>query len=269
MSDSSPLFIVSCARSGSTLLRLMLDAHPAIWSPPELHLLTLGQRLLWTHGVLGDHGEPPEGFWDQVAVQVRADIDRILAPHLAASGKRRWCEKSVTAVNHLDVLKGVFGDAHVVLLYRHISDMVDSGLRATEDRPDGYDFEPYFAAWPHSRLEALAHYWQEKTAAMLALEHSAQRCHRLRYEDLVKHPQQSLNGVAAFLGEAAPADWAEQVYRLPHQRGPGDTRAYSAGAISEKSVGNGRQRPWHSLPRRLVRQLDETLEMIDYQRLTP
>lgn len=39
MSDE-PIFILCSARSGSTLLRRVLDAHPAIASPPEVNILS-------------------------------------------------------------------------------------------------------------------------------------------------------------------------------------------------------------------------------------
>jgi Sulfotransferase family len=42
-----PVFLLACARSGSTLLRVMLAGHPDLFCPPELNLLsfeTLAQR---------------------------------------------------------------------------------------------------------------------------------------------------------------------------------------------------------------------------------
>ncbi len=265
MSTHRPIFIVSCARSGSTLLRLMLDTHPNIWSPPELHLLTLCQRLLWVRGILGDHGNPPQGFWEDVATEVADDVEKLLQPHLLASGKKRWCEKSVTAVNHLDILTGVYAHANVIVLYRHMSDMVDSGLRATQDRADGYDFEPYFQAWPHSRAEALANYWLEKTTALKKLETDHPHCLPVRYEDLVSQPQSTLATIGEFLDEPVPDDWAAQVYRIPHQRGPGDTSAYTRDQVQTQSVGCGDQQDYSSLPRRLIRQINQTLKNIEYQ----
>jgi hypothetical protein len=35
------VFVVTLARSGSTLLRYLLDAHPEITAPPELNLSAL------------------------------------------------------------------------------------------------------------------------------------------------------------------------------------------------------------------------------------
>lgn len=37
--DKDITFVLSCPRSGSTIFRLILAAHPALFSPPELHLL--------------------------------------------------------------------------------------------------------------------------------------------------------------------------------------------------------------------------------------
>ena len=34
------VFIVGCPRSGTTLLKRLVDAHPAIASPPETHWIT-------------------------------------------------------------------------------------------------------------------------------------------------------------------------------------------------------------------------------------
>ncbi len=249
-------------------MRLMVDSHPRLWSPPELHLLTLCQRLLWVHGILGDNGRAPDAFWDQVTDRVRGQVEEILAPHLQASGKQRWCEKSVTAVNHLDILHGVFPDARVITLYRQMPDMVDSGLRATEQRGDGYDFEPYFAAYPHSRVEALANYWLEKTRAMIDLESEHPHCLRLRYEDLVESPQASLARVAAFIDETCPADWADSVYQQPHQQGPGDTSAYQRDNVQSTSVGCGGAQDFSQLPRRLIRRLNATLTELQYPELS-
>ncbi|MBI3838011.1 MAG: sulfotransferase, partial [Planctomycetia bacterium] len=35
----SPVFLIGCPRSGTTLLRVMLDSHPHLASPPETFFL--------------------------------------------------------------------------------------------------------------------------------------------------------------------------------------------------------------------------------------
>jgi len=37
--SSRPIFIVGCQRSGTTMLRLMLNGHPRISIPPESHFI--------------------------------------------------------------------------------------------------------------------------------------------------------------------------------------------------------------------------------------
>ncbi|MEM9529665.1 MAG: sulfotransferase [Pseudomonadota bacterium] len=261
---AAPVFIVSCARSGSTLLRLAMNAHPQVWSPPELHLLTLCQRLMWTEGVLRDDGVGDDAFWQGVAARVREQVDAIIAPPLAASGKEVFCEKSVTSVNHLDMLKAVFPDARVVLLYRHAADMVDSGLRAIAERADGFDFEPYLNAFPHSRLEALTRYWLEKTATLRSV---AQPAASVRYEDLVDNPQAALTALATALELPGPDDWADAIYRSPPQQGPGDASAYKRTRVDTGSVGVGQAQPWSTLPRRLVKKVNQQLAELGYAAL--
>ena len=44
---SRPIFVLCYARSGSTLMRYVLDTHPQIVCPPELHLLLAAKQLAW------------------------------------------------------------------------------------------------------------------------------------------------------------------------------------------------------------------------------
>lgn len=41
----SPIVVLTCGRSGSTLLRFLLDAHPALACPPETGLIDLSMRM--------------------------------------------------------------------------------------------------------------------------------------------------------------------------------------------------------------------------------
>ncbi|MFX0199496.1 MAG: sulfotransferase, partial [Candidatus Hodarchaeota archaeon] len=48
--DARPIFIVSSPRSGSTLLRLILDTHPRLAIPPPGHLFHLIFPYLYSYG---------------------------------------------------------------------------------------------------------------------------------------------------------------------------------------------------------------------------
>ncbi len=53
MSDGPPVFVVGCPRSGTTLLRLMLDAHPSLAIPPESHFIPGVYRVRSRYGTGG------------------------------------------------------------------------------------------------------------------------------------------------------------------------------------------------------------------------
>ena len=55
-------FIVGCGRSGSTLLRAMCDAHPALAVPPESHFIV---------------ALAPRGAAPRPAVRRRRSLDRL------------------------------------------------------------------------------------------------------------------------------------------------------------------------------------------------
>jgi hypothetical protein len=94
-----PVFVLCNGRSGSTLLRFLLDAHPEFACPPETNMPGLCTQLatVWSliegaplSAVRGD--EPPEVPHAAVA-GVRATMDSMVSPYLArcwpASNRRR------------------------------------------------------------------------------------------------------------------------------------------------------------------------------------
>ena len=46
---AEPIFIVCNARSGSTLLRYLLDVHPDIACPSETAIAAISNQLMWLH----------------------------------------------------------------------------------------------------------------------------------------------------------------------------------------------------------------------------
>src|SRR6185295_14755265 len=58
-------FILSSARSGSTLLRIMLAGHPALFCPPELNLLFFEDMQEWQQNIGFGH----ELEWTSAGVQ--------------------------------------------------------------------------------------------------------------------------------------------------------------------------------------------------------
>src|SRR5687768_3954187 len=90
VASTAPIFVIGSPRSGTTLLRLILDSHPHISCGEETHFLRdLGS-------IVGRH-------WDLVATyglerdwwlaRIGAFYRGFQAEVLARSGKERWAEK--------------------------------------------------------------------------------------------------------------------------------------------------------------------------------
>src|SRR5690348_14293063 len=89
-----PVFVLSCERSGSTLLRYIIDTHPQVCSPAHLHLGQLCSSLYTT--ILFSLGQTMEesGREQSVAVETRRIVDDLMDQYVSARGKQRWCEKT-------------------------------------------------------------------------------------------------------------------------------------------------------------------------------
>lgn len=128
-----PFFVVGSARSGTTLLRLMLNSHPDVAVPPESRFITElytdeevdAERTLQA---LGEHHR--FGAWELSLDDVRKELGRsgrvhfvdvIAAAYQAyakARGKVRWGDKTPRYVEHMPLISGLFPDARFVHLVR-------------------------------------------------------------------------------------------------------------------------------------------------------
>ena len=102
------MFVVTLARSGSTLLRYLLDSHPDVVSPPELNLSGMLQHTaaLWTSvdlalGNLLIGVDPMPAMSPEVTRKARKVVDDVMATFAEAEGASVFCDKSLTTVDHL------------------------------------------------------------------------------------------------------------------------------------------------------------------------
>lgn len=259
-----PVFLLSMERSGSTLLRLILDAHAEIWCPDEIHVGRLCDALVLT---LGGANDAVTGA-DTVA-DTRRIVDEMLEGAAARHDKRLWCDKSPSNLEHLAILERVFPDAHWICLYRHCFDVVASALDACR-----HGFWPGLAAWaarrPDDLVQAMTEAWLDKNEAIAALEarHPGSSC-RIRYEDLVTQPEGVLAAVAATLGVAADREWLARTFAQPrHYRpGHGDDRAAFSTRVESDRRGRGAALPWRALPPGLLQRVTDRLLALGYPAL--
>ena len=132
--DASPIFIVGFPRSGTTLLELVLDAHPDLKSIDEQPFL---QNAL--DDILAEHVRYPEELANLTAPQ----LDRIRAAYWARTAERlklpphtRLIDKNPLNILRLPVIKRLFPNAKILLAIRHPCDVILSCFMQHFRAPD-------------------------------------------------------------------------------------------------------------------------------------
>src|SRR5262249_22597025 len=125
----SPVIILSTTRSGSTLLRCLLDAHPAVRAPHELHVADLHVQLASPYAQLS---------LDVAGLEVGEGEDlllgRLLHRELVRSGKQVIVDKVPGNVLIWERLARAWPAARFVFLLRHPANIVASAVEAGPDR---------------------------------------------------------------------------------------------------------------------------------------
>jgi hypothetical protein len=243
--NKAPVFVVCCSRSGSTLLRYVLDSHAEVGCPPELHLGELCKTLSWTHALI----HQTEKHSELTRQRCREVIDEMMADYLSRVGKPRWCDKSISTVDHLALIRSVFPDARFVCLYRNCMDVVHSGLEVSRFGYSGYGFSGFVSKRPDNIVAALMDYWCDKAAKAVAFEErESGSVYRVLYEDLVFHPDQVIPALLEFLGMSPDPGLAERIFAIPHQGGPGDSNIVFTRRIEQGGVGKGQAIPLRQIP---------------------
>jgi len=270
---ADPVFVFSTARSGSTLTRFLLDAHPELACPPETGLPELCARLarMWTLLAAGQLPDESMEVPDPVIAGIRHTVDLIVGPYLASHGKQRYCEKTMEAAKHTDLLLRVFPRAKFVCLYRHPMDVITSVLEACPWglKGLGLEFDSYTASSPGNSVLALARYWADSTARTMAVEDKfPERCHRVRYEDLVVDPETTASRIFEFIGVPPAAGISTGCFTTDRQRfGPADFKIWNTSKITTDSVGRGWSVPAYQIDPPTTARLNELADRLGYVRI--
>jgi hypothetical protein len=243
---AGPVFVLCAARSGSTLLRFLLDAHPELACPPESDLPALCAHLagVWSlleGAPLAAQTQGPPSLPGGALAGIRQATDLMITSYLARRGKVRYCDKSLGTARHAALLRQVFPAAKFICLYRHPMDVIASGIEACPWGLKGYGFEPYAAESPGNAVLALARFWSDHAAAILqAEEQFPDHCHRVRYEDLVADPEAVANGIFRFIGVPPIQGISAACFAPERERlGPADYKIWHTSQITSGSVGRG------------------------------
>jgi hypothetical protein len=195
-----PFFIVGNDRSGTTMLRIILDRGPDAAIPPESMFLTdvsLPEDGKWQPLMEAVWSHPKVRLWQLAGPppRVPAGLDAVEAARfvLAAPfeayarkhGKPRWGDKTPHYVHHVEELLAIWPDARVAVLVRDGRDVALS-LRRMPFGPNN--------AW------AAAQWWARGIRAGRAAEaRHPEQVRTFRYEDLATDPGGHVPAVCAFL----------------------------------------------------------------------
>lgn len=228
-----PLLVLGVRRSGTTLLRVLLDRSSTLAVPDESYFIP---QLAHRHGRTVDVASFVDDLrrikrlcdWGLTAADVAPRlrpgmttgeaIGAIFEAYAAAQGKSRWGDKTPLYMQYLPLLERLFPDARYVHLIRDGRDAALSHLAVQK----GIMTE----AWGHPRdARGFACLWRAEVRAARSLGRRVgdARYLELRYERLVAAPEPELQRVCSFAGLAYEPGMLDYVGSLdlsdkPHQQ---------------------------------------------------
>lgn len=210
---TAPIFILGEFRSGTTLLRYVLDSHPRIACPPESEFLASLGALLGDERSMS--GLAFMGYdREHVVARVRSFAGYFFANYASAAGKVRCADKSPRYLAHLDLLAEIFPTARYLCLYRHGLDVAHSLSKGGTSLDFHPDLQAMHRPGEDYRVTAVR-FWQSRVRKQLDFEaRNAQCTTRVMYERLCDHPEAALRLMFEFLGEP----WSPNVLRFNEAR---------------------------------------------------
>ncbi|HEV2496027.1 MAG TPA: sulfotransferase [Terriglobia bacterium] len=213
------LFIVGCPRSGTTLLKRMVDAHPKIamieeshWIPRMHHKRKLTPGNLVTRELLSQLLENPRfvalGIGHDELVKLAGNgqpvpysefVTRIFDFCGRTHGKEFVGDKTPDHVRWLDTLHALWPAARVVHLIRDGRDVCLS----IANWPKGQRKNPgTFPTWKEDPVSTTALWWElnVRLGRQFAGSLGPERYYEMRYESLVSHPETECAALCSFLG---------------------------------------------------------------------
>jgi hypothetical protein len=270
VNPDNPVFILCTARSGSTLLRTILDGHPAIVSPAETALPTAIQSLGMTW-VECERLVPGGSKLSPAAKRsIRSAVSKPFEVIARNQGKRIWCDKTLINATYANLIHDIFPNGRFLCLYRNCMDMVYSGIQASPWGFDAFGFDPFIRSTPSNFVKGVAEYWHTTTSAIRSFQESHPgQSHAVYYEALIAEPESTLKSVLDFLG----LPWSDEMLKLGGitrmTSGQADHKISFTNGIRTESVGEGHKVPIKQVPPRLLEALNDLLRNLGYPVISP
>ncbi len=230
----APVFIVGVQRSGTTLLRLILDSHSRMAIPFESFVLVEYFQRLSQYNYLADREDfrklakdllASKGIckWSPKVVLEDLDfeectdcgslVDEIFSAFARKSGKPYWGDKTPSYLEDMHIINKIFPQAKFIHIIRDGRDVALS-LISQKWGPPG--FIPALKQWKEKV------YWGRKMGSLL----SGPRYFELRYEDLLESPKQWVGAILEFLDLSYEEGMLEKFYQKAGNKVPETSREY-------------------------------------------
>ncbi|MDV7390845.1 amino acid adenylation domain-containing protein, partial [Arthrospira platensis SPKY1] len=210
------VFLLSPPRSGSTLLRVMLEGSPDLFAPPELDLLSFntlaerkaafsGEYAFWLEGpiraIMEIQGCDPEEAQAIMAAfeQQGMSTRRFYSQLQEWIGNRLLVDKTPVYALDMHILERAesdFAGARYVHLMRHPYGSVYSFMEARLDQLFFRHSHPFALR----ELAELVWIISHQNILQFLQRIPAERQHLVRFEDLVRHPRPVMQDLCRFLG---------------------------------------------------------------------
>ncbi|HDZ61673.1 MAG TPA: sulfotransferase [Nitrospirae bacterium] len=217
----NPIFTIGVPRSGTTLLRVMLDSHPEIAAGPECPWISGSYSKTTSfsdlyYSLVNDMRGPVRNFKgvseDVIASALGSAISDIMRKYAEASGKKQWIEKTPNHITEIPYIIRLFPESKFIHIVRDGRDVACSSFR--ERATWGASLENRGQMMINTRLNALQRWcrwisdfekWQ--------FQYSLDVC-RISYEDMVEEPGSVMQKVLSFIG----MPWSDDVLKYKNHK---------------------------------------------------
>lgn len=259
LADNCGIIVLGLPRSGTTLLRRILNAHPRIACGGETFLLRATAQFFESdtitngidYGVAG--GLNAAGFSEQeIRKRVRQLAFSFLDEIAVRQGKPRWATKTAVDSFYVSEIEKLYGGhAQFICVIRHGLDTAMS-LRELCEANEVYikELHEYIKRFRRP-LHAFVQAWKVVTSQLLDFsDRNRENTLLVRYEDLVDDPVACCDDIFAFLGEDRDSEILQRAMSDDDVQGLGDWKTYDRKTINSESVGR-----WKSLRPDIVSRL--------------
>lgn len=222
-----PIFVVGAPRSGTTLLRSIIDAHPNICCPTwETAIFeTFAQMFRGDVNIGFAEGSNFPITRDELLAWCRRSADELMGMLTRGTGKPRWAEKTPAHVFHLGLIHDVYPDAQFIHIIRNGRDTV----RSLQSMP----WAPRQIRWSCRRWVQSVQAGREAGRQLPPAQYM-----EVRYEDLISAPEPKVKAVCEFLNETYYPSMLE--FHKPQNNSWGMTAA----PLDNKPVNKHRPLSW-------------------------